>query len=95
MNVVSTNTTDAGPYSIVRTVFDDGSESFEQVPKAGTPDANGLTLRERASQALATNRAYLTQTSPTAAQNAAQVKALTRQTQALIRLLLGQLDGTD
>jgi hypothetical protein len=49
---------------------------------------NALTLRDRAVQALAVNAIYLGRSNPTAAQNAAQVQALTRQVNALIRLLV-------
>ena len=57
--------------------------------------ANGQTLRQQATQALAANRTYIGLTSPTAAQTTAQVKALSRQMNGLIRLFLCQLDGTD
>lgn len=57
--------------------------------------ANGDTLRSQAAQALAANRTYVALASPTNAQVAAQVKALTRQNNGIIRLLLNQLDGTD
>lgn len=56
---------------------------------------NEATIRDRATQALSTNTTFLAITSPTNAQVAAQVKALTRQNQGLIRLLLGRFDGTD
>jgi hypothetical protein len=51
-------------------------------------------LRDRARAALTTNATFLALGTPTAAQNAAQVRALTRQTNALARLLLGLLDDT-
>ena len=57
--------------------------------------ANGATIRDRAAQALSTNADFLALSSPTNAQNAAQVKALTRQMNGLIRLALGRLDGTE
>lgn len=56
---------------------------------------NSATLRQQAVQALATNRTYVALTSPTATQTTAQMKALSRQMNALIRLTLGLLDGTD
>lgn len=57
--------------------------------------ANDETIRQQAQNALANNRTYAGLASPTAAQTAAQVKALTRQMNGVIRLLLNQLDGTD
>ena len=56
---------------------------------------NEATLRDRADQALAVNRAFLAISAPTNAQTVAQVKALTRQQNGIIRLLLRKLDGTD
>lgn len=57
--------------------------------------ANAATIRDRAAQALSTNSDFLALASPTNAQTLAQVKALTRQINGLIRLTLGRLDGTD
>lgn len=54
---------------------------------------NADTLRQRVRTALATNAAYVALASPSNAQNAAQVKALSRQQNAIIRLLLGALDN--
>ena len=56
---------------------------------------NDETIRAQAAQALVANRAYVALASPTAAQTAAQVKALTRQNNGLIRLLLGLLDDVE
>lgn len=60
-----------------------------------TEVANADTLRERAKQALDANKTFLAKTSPTNAEVVAQVKLLTRECSALIRLAIGTLDATD
>lgn len=65
--------------------------TYEVPPEQENRDA----IEQQARQALATNRTYIALASPTAAQTAAEVKALARQNNGLIRLLLGLLDGTD
>lgn len=57
--------------------------------------ANRSTLTGQAMAALAGNRDFLALASPTNAQTLAQVKALTRQMNAVIRLLVGDLSSTD
>lgn len=65
-------------------------------PAAADPDArpavraqrNTRALRDRARQALAANATFLGLGTPTVLQNAAQVRALTRQVNALARLVL-------
>lgn len=56
--------------------------------------ANAETMRVSAVNALAANVNFLAIASPSTAQVTAQVKALTRQVDALIRLVGGQLDST-
>jgi expansin (peptidoglycan-binding protein) len=56
--------------------------------------ANRATLEQQAATALTGNRDFLALASPTNAQVVAQVKALTRQNNGVIRLILGRLDGT-
>lgn len=62
---------------------------------ADTQNANRATVQTQAANALANNRTFVALASPTNAQVVAQVKALTRQNNGIIRLLLNQLDGTD
>ena len=62
---------------------------------ADTATANDATIRTQATTALDTNRTFIALASPTQAQTLAQVKALSRQMNGLIRLQLGQLDGID
>lgn len=53
------------------------------------------TLEQRVRDALVANVTYLAVAAPTAAQNTAQIKSLTRQVNALIRLQLRALDVAD
>lgn len=69
-----------------------GTEDGGEIPPER---ANRTTIETQATQALDTNRTFLANASPTNAQTLAQVKALTRQNNGLIRLLLNRLDGTD
>ncbi len=52
-------------------------------------------IEAKAEQALAANATYLALTTPTVAQNTVQIRLLTRECNALIRLLLGQFDDTE
>lgn len=59
-----------------------------------TAQNNRDSLVSKARQALTVNDAYLALSDPTNSQNLAQIRAVTRECSALIRLLLGQLDST-
>lgn len=73
-----------------------GNETTRQVTYDVTAEqVNDETIRAQALTALTTNRTYVARTSPTAAQQTAQIKALSQQNNGLIRQLLGLLDGTD
>lgn len=56
---------------------------------------NRRVLLAKVEQALQADLAYLALTNPTQADHAAQIKALTRQTVALIRLVGGLLDDVN
>jgi len=58
-------------------------------------NATEETLQRQATAAMQNNRDFLAITTPTQAQAVAQVKALSRQMNGVIRMLLGLLDGAD
>jgi hypothetical protein len=73
-----------------------GAMTSEQVVVVDTTaDTNAASIRDLAAAALAANRTFIALPTPTNTQVVAQTKALTRQMNALIRLALGRLDGTD
>ena len=55
---------------------------------------NRATMVTQATTALAGNATYIALASPSAAQNTAQIKALTQQNNKIIRLLVNKLDAT-
>jgi hypothetical protein len=58
-----------------------------------TAQLNRVTIEQRAQTALAANETFLAIASPSNAQNAAQIKLLTRECQGLIRLAIKALDS--
>ena len=62
---------------------------------AESQQANRVTIEKYISTAVTDNRAFVASTGVTAAQTVAQVKALTRQVNALFRLVTERFDGTD
>lgn len=62
---------------------------------APVEQSNREVLADRATAALTANAAFLALSAPTQAQTLAQVKTLTKECNALIRLALGLLDSTD
>lgn len=73
----------------------DAIEAAAQRAAIEVTETNRATIESRAVTALAGNRDFLALASPTNAQTLAQVKALTRQNTALIRLVLGALDDVN
>lgn len=78
-----------------QTFFDGVLVDEEIVEVDITEEVNEITLRDRAALALEANRTYLAIPSPTAADIRLQVERLTRQNQALIRLVVSVLDDVD
>lgn len=80
-------------------IYRDTNQTVEQdetgAQRITYANPNENTIRQRAAQALAANRAYLDLPTPTAAQQRTHLAALTRQNQGLLRFLLDDLDGTD
>lgn len=65
-------------------------------PGSAIPGVVNKQAMERAiADALATNKAFVAIASPNNLQNAAQIKALTRQQNAIIRLISNRLEATD
>lgn len=75
--------------------FEDGQLVHSATYTRPVEQTNADTLREQALQAMVNNRTFLALATPTNAQTVAQVKALTRQNNAIIRMLLGHFNGTD
>lgn len=65
------------------------------MPARPASEVNETTVRDRLTQALAVDAAWLQIATPTGAQTTAQVQRITRQVSGLIRLALGQLETDD
>ena len=74
---------------------DDAAQATVEQAERDAITANEVTLQDQALEALAANKVFYQRTSSTTAQVLAQVKALSRQNNGLIRLLLKRLDGVD
>jgi riboflavin biosynthesis pyrimidine reductase len=85
---------DFTPEEIAQREADATAHGIRQAAEA-ILSGNKTTLTDRATSALVANRDFLALASPTQADALAQIKDLTRQNTALIRLILGLLDGTD
>ena len=70
-----------------------GTAQFEGADPNDPILQNATALAQRAQTALSNNQNFLAITNPTNAQAVAQVKALTRQMDGVIRFLLGQFDS--
>lgn len=73
------------------------AEKADKATRAATAarEGNTRTIEDRARAALTANATYLALASPTNAQNLAQIRLLTRECSALIRLALDDLDTID
>jgi hypothetical protein len=73
-------------------VLPDGAGGFRHIEDSELPGTMD-TLLDRLQQAFAANSTYLGVGSPTAAQTTGQVQRLTREMNAVLRLLLGAYDS--
>jgi len=81
------STVDFGDYTVTTTITPNGKT--ETVAwKPGTPGDNKQQLVTKAAAAITANKTFLALASPTNAQVVAQVQRLTRQMDALIRILV-------
>lgn len=89
-------TDDGGTYTLTFSPELTSTQMIELVEDyLATDEAGEARILRLATGALANNRAYLAKTSTTAAEDKAQLRTLTRQTNMLIRLATGFFDGTD
>ena len=91
---------DNGDGTGTRTVYDADGKPIETVEVKDLPvvppeEKVRASIEDRLRQALDNNRTYLALPAPTAAQQRKHTERLTRQTNALIRQVLGLLDTDD
>lgn len=89
---VSKKTTLVEDYELTEQDIQQQAEAQEQQALEEQRETNRLTLEDRAKNALTANADFLALDAPTNAQALTQIKALTRQTNAIIRLLVRELD---
>lgn len=85
---------DNAEYQVIETVTANG-RTLEVRAKPGSTLARRQSIEDKAQAALTANATYLGLATPSAAQTTAQVQRLTRECNALIRLLLGRLEEDD
>lgn len=85
--------TNANPQPGIGWTTPDGGVTWV-TPAPSSPIANQASLLQKAANAIANNVTFLGLTTPTNAQVLAQVQALTRQVDALIRVVANQLTDT-
>jgi hypothetical protein len=90
------------PSGIAFFLYNEAARDNKPVPEwaaaaipASSDTVRAQQLRDRLAQAIASNSTYLAIASPSNAQNTAQLKALTRQVQAILRLQQGSLGAVD
>lgn len=81
--------------STTRPYTDSENAGADQRALDATRSINKEALLSKAEQALSTNATFLAIASPTNAQTLAQVKALTKQINALIKLAVNDLNSQD
>lgn len=87
---------DDGTTQVYRVNDDSGNRiGTDVVTTPTTAQTNAAMLQAAVLAAIAGNITYIGTASPTAAQTTVQVKALSRQMDALIKLTFGQTDTTD
>ena len=85
---------EAGVQIEQRTYTDEESTSADVKDNLSLMSANKDSIVSKMQTAQTNNATYLAIASPTSAQNTAQVKALTRQVNALIKLAINDLGNT-